>query len=89
VRAALSRLDRKSDLFLPGKEAETRLEVKAEFRSVDRLPIFLAPETDPYQSSFLERHTTLTTRITDGHKVLVFEAQVPGRTYERYDIWSA
>jgi hypothetical protein len=67
-------------------KAEARLVVERSFASVDELPRFFAPESDPYRTAQLERDTSLGIRDLGARRVFVFERVYRGFDYERFDV---
>lgn len=67
---------------------ELELTVEASFASVRELPRFTAPESEPYQSSYLERTSDLRIETRGDKRVYTFERIYRGREFARFDVWT-
>lgn len=65
------------------------LAVHADFRSVDELPQWIAPPSEPYRTAYLARSTDLRIDTKSGRRVYTFERVFHAREFERFDMWGA
>jgi hypothetical protein len=86
VRSNLAALGEANKIIRPKDDLE--LHVRADFPSVEDLPHWLAPESEPFRTAYLERASDLRVERKGGRTVYVFERTYRGRTFERTDAMS-
>ena len=84
VRANLARLSASHAAIT--SDREMKLEARADFASVKDWPRWFAPESETYQSAYLERGASLAVESKSGRKVYTFERVFRPREFERFDL---
>jgi hypothetical protein len=61
--------------------------VRADFRSASDMPRWMAPDSEPYRTAYLERSTDLHVETKSGRRVYTFERVFRGRSFDRFSLW--